>query len=137
MIEMLFGYPPSVNRYWRMFRNRMVRSSTAVEYKEHVAEVSSAVFPESMKGCIMVDVKLHPIRPKDWQKREKKDSMWALGVRRIDLDNALKVALDAMQGIAYDDDRQITDIRIRLRNPIEDGGMTVTVGPDEFWETPQ
>jgi len=57
-------------------------------------------------------------------------------VRRVDLDNALKVALDAMQGAAYEDDRQITDIRIRLRQPIEGGGMTVTVSTDEFWESP-
>lgn len=83
-----------------------------------------------------VDLRLHPERPKDWEKRAKKDSRWGLGVRRVDLDNALKVALDALQGIAYENDRQITDIRIRLGLPIEGGGLSVIVSADEYWETP-
>lgn len=137
MIEMLFPYPPSTNRYWRMFRNRMVRSKQAVEYKEEVGLIAEDAITQQFEGCVRVDIKFHPERPKDWEKRAKKDPQWGLGVRRVDLDNALKVALDAMQGVAYEDDRQITDIRIRLRQPIEGGGMTVSVGLDEFWESPQ
>ncbi len=136
MIEMLFPYPPSTNRYWRMFRNRMVRSKQAVEYKEEVGLIAESAIAEQLNGCVRVDIKFHPERPKDWEKRAKKDPQWGLGVRRVDVDNALKVALDAMQGVAYEDDRQITDIRIRLRDPIEGGGMTVTVSTDEFWESP-
>lgn len=136
MIEMLFPYPPSTNRYWRMFRNRMVRSKTAIDYKDEVSEIAGEAIAKEFDGCVRVDIQFHPPRPKDWEKRAKKDPQWALGVRRVDLDNALKVALDAMQGVAYADDRQITDIRIRLRQPIDDGGMTVSVGVDEFWESP-
>lgn len=136
MIEMLFPYPISTNRYWRTFRNRMVRSKEAVEYKEEVEAIASEAIEKQFDGCVRVDILFHPERPKDWAKREKKNPQWGLSVRRVDLDNALKVALDAMQGVAYEDDRQITDIRIRLRQPIDGGGMTVKVSTDEFWESP-
>lgn len=136
MFEMLLPYPISTNRYWRTFRNRMVRSKEAVEYKADVEDIASAVVTGVIDGCVKVDLTLHPERPKDWAKRAKKDPQWALGVRRVDLDNALKVALDALQGIAYEDDRSITDIRIRLRDPIDGGGLTVKISTDEFWESP-
>lgn len=114
----------------------MVRSKEAVEYKSEVGDIASAAITKEMQGCIKVELALHPERPKDWQKRAKKDPRWVLGVRRMDLDNALKVALDALQGIAYEDDRSITDIRIRLRDPIDGGGLTVKISTDEFWESP-
>ena len=136
MFEMLLPYPISTNRYWRTFRNRMVRSKEAVEYKSEVEDIASDVITQEMSGCVKVDLMLHPERPKDWEKRAKKNPQWALGVRRVDLDNALKVALDALQGIAYEDDRSITDIRIRLREPIDGGGLTVKISTDEFWESP-
>lgn len=136
MFEMLLPYPISTNRYWRTFRNRMVRSKEAVEYKSEVEDIASAAITKEIDGCIKVDLALHPERPKDWEKRARKDPRWVLGVRRMDLDNALKVALDALQGIAYEDDRSITDIRIRLRDPIDGGGLTVKISTDEFWESP-
>ena len=119
-----------------MFRNRIVRSSAAREYKDVVTDIAQQSGNQEFKGCVKVDLRLHPERPKDWEKRAKKDSRWGLGVRRVDLDNALKVALDALQGIAYENDRQITDIRIRLGLPIEGGGLSVIVSADEYWETP-
>jgi Holliday junction resolvase RusA-like endonuclease len=76
---------------------------------------------------------LHPVRPKDWIKREKRDPRWVLGVRRIDIDNAQKVAIDALQGTAYENDRQITSLSICLGNAIEDGGLSVVITPDITW----
>ena len=46
---------------------------------------------------------------------------------RLDLDNCVKVLLDALQGIAYDNDRQVEDLRIRLGGPVEGGGISVVV----------
>jgi crossover junction endodeoxyribonuclease RusA len=54
-------------------------------------------------------------------------------VRRIDIDNAQKVALDALQGIAYENDRQITSLWIKLGQPIKDGGLHVTITEDKDW----
>jgi len=75
----------------------------------------------------------HPVRPADADKREKKDRLWGLNVRRIDIDNAQKVALDALQGIAYENDRQITFLSIKLGQPIAGGGLQVTITEDGDW----
>lgn len=133
MIE--FPYPPSVNRYWRSFRGRMVRSSVAVAYKEDVQAIAHKHGMEKIDGPVSVGMILHPPRPKDWAKRKQKnDREWVLQVRRIDLDNAQKVVLDALQGIAYDNDKQITAIAISLGVPIEGGGLTIQVEPDVCWK---
>jgi crossover junction endodeoxyribonuclease RusA len=54
-------------------------------------------------------------------------------VRRIDLDNALKVCLDSLQGVAYNNDKQITALVVRLGEPVPQGAMSVVVSPDRRW----
>jgi crossover junction endodeoxyribonuclease RusA len=107
-----------------------------VAYKEEVQDIASECLAAPLEGCVSVRLELHPVMPQDAARRAKRDSRWGLSVRRIDLDNAQKVALDALQGIAYHNDRQITHLTIRLGAPVEGGGLTVHVGPDEFWESP-
>jgi crossover junction endodeoxyribonuclease RusA len=126
-------YPPSTNRYWRSFRGRMVRSKVAVDYKQDVQTIAIEAGVALHHGCVEVVMILCPALPKDWQKRCKKDPLWALGVRRIDLDNAQKVALDALQGIAYDNDRQITKLSISLGEPVEAGALKVGIKEDCNW----
>lgn len=45
---------------------------------------------------------------------------------RIDLDNAIKAALDALQGVAYRDDKQVTRIVATVGEAIEHGGLSIT-----------
>lgn len=130
---LLLPYPISTNRYWRTFRGRMVRSSLALAYKDLVQEAATEAGLELYGCCVQVEMVLHPPRPKDWEKRERRDPRWVLGVRRIDIDNAQKVAIDALQGVAYENDRQITSLSIRLGSAIEDGGLSVRVAPDLTW----
>lgn len=129
-------YPISMNRYLRNFRGRTVRSSEAVKYKAAVASIATDEGITLLEGPVSVVMVLRPPKPKDAAKRAKKDPLWILGVRRIDLDNCMKVAIDALQGIAYDNDRQITDLRIRLGTPVPNGGMSIEVRPDLFWSSP-
>ena len=130
---MMLPYPISTNRYWRNFGGRMVRSSEAVAYKEEVGFIAVSSGIKMIQGPVQVDLVLHPPAPNDWQKREKKNPLWGLDVRRIDLDNAQKVALDALQGIAYENDRQITSLSIRLGQPLGEGGLGVVVTRDTVW----
>lgn len=83
-------YPPSTNRYWRVFRGRAVKSEEARDYLEQVQRMCGAVRPYT--GPIAVVVRVY--RP----------------IKRGDLDNRIKVALDVLQGIAFVNDEQIIDL---------------------------
>jgi crossover junction endodeoxyribonuclease RusA len=133
---MMLPYPISTNRYWRNFGGRTVRSSEAVAYKDEVGFIALSSEVKMLDGPVQVDMVLHPPAPKDWEKRQKKNLLWALDVRRIDLDNAQKVALDALQGFMYADDRQITSLSIRLGQPLVGGGLGVVVTRDVIWGVP-
>ena len=43
----------------------------------------------------------------------------------LDLDNCLKVALDALQGCLYDNDNQVKRILLEYGEPIENGGLSI------------
>jgi len=133
---MMLPYPVSGNRYWRHYRGMTVRSKEAMEYRAEVYDIASECLSECLQGCVSVSLVLHPKMPKDWVRRLKKDPHAVLSVGRMDLDNAQKVALDALQGIAFTNDRQVTSLSIRLGQPVEGGGLGVRVSPDEFWESP-
>jgi Holliday junction resolvase RusA-like endonuclease len=93
------------------------------------------------KESIAIATKLALIR---W--RREAETLWPLGteyavdieVRRAraigDLDNFAKAALDAMNGIAWEDDREIRELRVvrRDRDELRAGerpGLTITVRP--------
>jgi crossover junction endodeoxyribonuclease RusA len=81
--------PPSSNRYWRVFRGHAVTSAEARAYKKRVAVMLHAkVRPPT--GPVSVTV--------SWYRSRKSG----------DLDNRLKVTLDALKGIAFRDDKQVT-----------------------------
>ena len=89
-MKITLPYPPTANLYWRMFRNRIVKSADARNYQKRVALIARGF--RKLVGPVGIHVKAY--RP-----------------RRIgDLDNTLKVVLDALRGIAYEDDKQIISI---------------------------
>ena len=112
-------YPISTNRYWRNYRGKTVRSKEANEYKSMVlvdSGLKSAKASLTLKP-VSVTVILQP-------------KLTAKGVASkivMDLDNCLKVALDALQGIAYDNDKQIRRISAEYGVPREGGGLVVQV----------
>lgn len=115
--------PPAVsaNIYWR---TRVVKkiamtyvSAEAKAFKAQVLQLLRAAgVTEPFQGRVAVALKMYPHRPLDWQKRQRTlGAEWDDGVRSIDLDNSIKVTLDAMKGIAFVDDvwvRQITAERM-------------------------
>lgn len=112
-------YPISANRYWKSFRGRTVRSKEANEYKAAVMEeVRSKVVKNAMTlKPVSIVVMLQP-------------KLTAKGVASktvMDLDNCLKVAIDALQGIAYDNDAQIKRIVAEYGEPVPNGGLTIKV----------
>jgi crossover junction endodeoxyribonuclease RusA len=104
-IEIVLPMPPSANRYWVTFayismnsRNpgkpmaNTVPSTEAKEYKNEVRTLCIRNKVKRLHGAIEMDVKVY--RP----------------MRRGDLDNRLKVLIDSLRELAYDDDDQIVKI---------------------------
>lgn len=91
-IQLTLPMPPSVNRYWRKFRNRMVISADGLAFRAetHVICQNAGITP--LQGRITVTVRVY--RP----------------ANRGDLDNSLKAILDALNERAYQDDSQIDEL---------------------------
>lgn len=95
-MKLILPYPVSANRYWRSFVPRghkraiVVVSDEAKAYKSEVGWMAKAQGCKLMRSLIELRMKLVP----------------ANGVC-MDLDNALKVTIDALKGIAYVDDKQV------------------------------
>lgn len=110
-------YPISANRYWRTFRNMTVVSKEAQAYKQEVAQRALAAGMARSGRMCALEVVLHP---KLTKKREA-------SLVCLDLDNCLKVTLDALKGVAYIDDKQVRRIAASYGEPVEGGALTVEV----------
>lgn len=85
--------PPSANLYWRNYRGRMVVSTEATQYKADVAKLARLRDVECIgTGAVRVTMHMH------------------FSTVAADLDNRIKVALDAMNGVFFTDDKQVTEI---------------------------
>ena len=111
-------YPISTNRYWNTFRIRQVLSKEAKAYKLCVSHAASrAGFRPSEKDVILF-VSLVP--------KMNKDGTASKVI--LDLDNCLKVAVDALQGVVYHNDKQVKSILSTYSSePREDGGLDIGI----------
>lgn len=93
-MKLTLPFPPSANRYWRVFRGRAVLSAEARKYKNDVR---------------LVNAKARPIG-------DGVSVQWSAVAyfpdRRGDLSNRIKILEDALNGIAWDDDSQVEAISI-------------------------
>lgn len=90
MITLTLPNPPSANRYWRRAGRHIHKSAEAKAYQEAVAWLAHGVQP--LQGEVAVHL------------------AWYRPAKRGDLDNRIKVILDALNGVAYEDDKQIVKI---------------------------
>lgn len=100
---------PSVNHYFKSDRNgRKWVTKEALEFKERVRDAASRF--KKIEGDVYLSF--------TWYAKKK---------GRGDLDNKFKCILDALNGIAYDDDKQI--IRLLAEKKMNQGfdGLEVTV----------
>jgi len=89
-ISLTLPYPPSTNRYWRTNKKGHVYvSPEAKRYKTEVGWLVRAAGVDPLEGDIFITARVY--RPQ----------------RSGDLSNRQKVLEDALQGYAYEDDKQI------------------------------
>jgi crossover junction endodeoxyribonuclease RusA len=122
-ISLVLPYPPSANRYWRTTvvcgRAQTYPSADAKAYKAQVRAIAlQAGVRKPFEGRIELHVQLYPQRPQDWAKRARlKPLTWDDDVRCIDLGNAEKVLSDALNGVAWVDDKQHRRIVLERMEP--------------------
>jgi crossover junction endodeoxyribonuclease RusA len=85
-------YPPSANRYWRSVGSKVLRSREAAVYRQQVGWLCNTEGVTPVSG--EVSVTLNVYRPQ----------------RSGDLDNRIKVTLDALKGFAFADDDQVVEL---------------------------
>ncbi len=109
--QIALPYPPSVNRYWRHYRGRVVRSKAADEFRnECIARLWTAGVPDQpFRLPCRLEVALHPPDRK-----------------RRDIDNVLKATLDVLQlSRLVLDDHEITELEIRRRGRCDGGALLI------------
>ncbi|MDN7848106.1 RusA family crossover junction endodeoxyribonuclease [Burkholderia seminalis] len=136
MLTVALPYPISANRYWR---SRVIKpkagaaivstyvSTEAKAYKEQVGwMLRAAGVRKPIEGRVAIAFTLYPHRPQDWQTRQRKHgAAWDDTVQCLDLDNAQKVLLDAMKGIAFEDDAWVRRITAERAEPDVHGARVV------------
>lgn len=95
----------------------MVRSKEADEYKRVTAHAAFVAGWRVCDGPVSVALTFHPKTTKQGRASET----------RLDLDNVIKVTLDALNGVAWVDDRQVVKLVAELGLPVFGGGLTVSV----------
>lgn len=115
MIALTLPYPPTMNMYWRNVairgKPRTLISADGRNYKTAVAMLGKKCRARPLAGPLRVVLVVY--RP-----------------RRIgDLDNVLKPVLDALKGIAFEDDSQVTQLLATRCDDKENPRVEVKVWP--------
>lgn len=103
-------WPPSVNRYWRNVRGRVLISKEGRQYKRAIKMLTlTGKMPRL--GQQRISMRIDAFPPDR---------------RRRDLDNTLKVVADSLQDAGlFDDDSQIDEIHIKRGHIVKGGALLV------------
>ena len=114
---MMLPYPVANNRMYRNWHGRMVLSAEGRAYKDHVAWIAKTHKVKLIDGDVAVTMLFHP--------RQNKDGS-ASKVRQ-DIGEISKGIFDALNGIAYHDDKQIVAMSTVIVDPVQDGGVSILI----------
>ena len=81
-----------------------------------------------LDGAVRLSVVFDMPIPKSWSKKRKSEAEGCYHTSKPDSDNLQKALLDAMNGIVFEDDSQVADIRAVKRYAIT-GGIWYKVEP--------
>ncbi len=110
-VSLSLPWPPSANRYWRHVGNRVLVSKEALLYKKHIGLLSLLWKRPCLMGRISLSIQAFPP-----DKRAR------------DIDNLLKVTLDALQyANLFENDSQIDKITIERMEQRKGGELIITI----------
>lgn len=110
-LDLILPFPPSANRYWRVFQGRVIKSVEAREYQKRVRLIALKHQQAFKKERLRIEIECHPP-----DKRAR------------DLDNQLKILIDALEyAEVFENDSQIDELFIKRREPVNNGLMKVKI----------
>jgi crossover junction endodeoxyribonuclease RusA len=121
----------SANRYWRPVRiGQHITIVPTKEAKAYRVDVARSAPPRAPRAAHRPHRDRRAPVPrtgrKDFASRMRKQGpAWDDSVQCIDLDNANKVLLDALKGIAFEDDRWVRRLQAERMEPDEKGARVV------------
>lgn len=97
---------------------------TTKEYEQQIRdayiESGGDMFDTDIPLHVIVDMRFTP--PKNTPKKRYEDVLvYSRPLIRPDVDNVLKTVLDALNGVAYEDDKQVVDVILHKRYDREAG----------------
>lgn len=100
-------------------------------YERQIAEAYEAQHGHCFEGAVMVVIEAVFSIPKSWTRAKKAEAAAGkLAPGKPDIDNILKVVLDGLNGIAYEDDKQVTIVQCKksyMKPGFDDPGLCVQV----------
>lgn len=109
-------WPPSINHYYHRARRSTFLSQRAKAYRKEVWVCAAKAFALwNTSKVLTINIRLHA--PKN--------------VRVYDVDNFNKAILDALQGVVYKNDKQITVLVVEKREACIGGKAQVTIRETE------
>ena len=113
MIEFKMPWPPSINGYWRTFRNRQIISKRGRQYRvdaiAHLIDIK--LYNKKLSEPLCVELVLNPPT-----------------LRRYDIDNFNKALFDALShGLFWLDDEQVVKLTISKGVKTKDGNVELKV----------
>ena len=122
-------------------RPRLTRSGRAYtpkKTKDYESKVAKAYIDSGGPDFGMRPVCVHVIArfgmPKSWSKKQKEHMRGKPAVHRIDIDNIIKVVMDSLNGVAFDDDKQVI-LCMGTKWWSDEGSVTVAINEMERSQT--
>lgn len=111
-ITLTLSEPPSANRYWRHVGNQVLLSRMARLYKQ---AAGLSALAQGVREPIPLGVPCAVTL------------RWFRGRKSGDLDNRIKIALDALQGVAYVSDSQVVEMHAYRADDKANPRMEITL----------
>lgn len=85
-------------------------------WKARVSERAFAICREPFRGPLFCEIELRRVKPASYPKRATKTNPWPNAWwKKPDVDNYVKLLFDALTGIVWLDDAQVTDLHVTKR----------------------
>ena len=128
-ITLELPFPPTVNRYWQVARNRLIKTKRARDYRKIVSLYLLASHESIREWNTRYDVEGNRIV------KDERTLALAVAVHYPvkagpdgDIDNLLKVMIDCLEGTLFENDKQFRHVQIsKETQDKKEGSVRVTI----------